>query len=248
MTTMTRNTADLGRFHAAQGKVYPQVIREIRRGKKETHWMWYIFPQLRALAKSDMAYRFGIADRDEAIAYLDNSTLRVRLFECATGVLQQRRLMFGDTDTRKLHACMTLFREVADDPSLPDAVLGRFYEGRLHQLTIDVLAGRPIPQQMPTRQPVLTGWRRESTILGIRQDLSAAQRRERVDPWTRERMLSFVRGFGLSSVATRQLVDAWLADQGRARREGYERGFSEGRDEGYDEAQTEFENGNDWEG
>lgn len=233
MSIMTGNATGLARFHTAQSRVYPKVVREIQRGVKETHWMWFIFPQLRALAKSDMAQRYGIADRDEAVAYLDNTTLRVRLFECASGVLRQRRLMFGGTDTRKLHACMTLFREVADDPSLPNAVLAKFYDGAPHALTMDVLEGRPIPVQMPPRLTFPANWHQPR--------LTPSQRRDRVDPWTRERMLSFVRSFGLSSVATRQLVDAWLADQGRARREGYERGFGEGRDEGYDEAQSEFE-------
>lgn len=207
MTVATSKRADLSRFHAAQGRVYPQVLREIRRGKKVTHWMWFIFPQHRGLAKSEMAFRFGIRDRAEAEAYLDNATLRTRLFECTIGVLAQSRLMFGDTDTRKLRSCMTLFREVATDPSLPDRVLAKFFDGQPDQLTLDLLAGKKI--ELPkSRWPVYAPAPRwQQTALRIPAD---------TDAWTRERVTSFVRSFGLSTIATRQLVEAWMADRGRA--------------------------------
>lgn len=200
-----RTAVGLDRFLAAQSRIYPQAIREIRRGKKETHWMWFVFPQLRAFAKSDMAHRFGIADRDEAVAYLDNQTLRTRLAECAMGVYAQRRLMFDDVDQRKLHRCMTLFREVSGDPSIPNMVLGKFFGGEPHQHTLDVLAGKPIPMPQARRIPAPHRW--SQGVLRIPAD---------TDAWTRERVTSFVRSFGLSTVATKQLVDAWMADRGRA--------------------------------
>jgi uncharacterized protein (DUF1810 family) len=205
-TTRTPQIVGLARFHAAQRRTYPQALREIQRGEKVTHWMWFIFPQHRGLAKSDMAHRFGIADRDEAVAYLDNAILRTRLFECSMGVLRQRKLMFGGTDTRKLRACMTLFREVADDKALPGKVLDKFFDGEPDQLTLDLLAGKKI--ELPEWEPCAPSARRwEQGALRVPADTSA---------WTRERVTSFVRSFGLSSVATRQMVDAWMADRGRA--------------------------------
>lgn len=223
MTTITRPAAtSMSRFLAAQGRVYPRVINEIRRGHKDTHWMWFIFPQLRGLAKSETARYFGLADRGEAVAYLDNGILRTRLFECAMGVLGQKRLMFGDTDTRKLRSCMTLFRTVADDPALPDAVLSKFFGGLPDPYTIDLLEGRPIPREVTTMS---RHWERQ--IAKARAVVEAVGRREApLEPWTRQRVTSFVRGFGLSTVATRQMVDAWMADQSRARDDGYQEGWA----------------------
>jgi uncharacterized protein (DUF1810 family) len=237
MITATRSIA---RFHAAQGRVYPQVIREIRRGVKETHWMWFIFPQHIGLARSEMAHRFGIKDKAEALAYLDNVTLRTRLHECTTGILAQKQLMFGDTDRRKLRSCMTLFREVVADPTLPDAVLGKFYGGELDQRTLDLLAGKPITitdAYVPGREPVAVSKHWEKGIARARATVAEAALRRDHEPWSRERVLSFARGFGLSSVAVRQIADAWMADQSRARRQGWDDGHEAGLSDGWDQAQ-----------
>jgi len=238
MPTTTRSDADIQRFITAQNRDYSRIIREIRRGKKETHWMWYVFPQLRALAKSEMAWRFGIIDKDEAVAYLGNVTLRTRLYECTAGILFQRRLMFGDTDTRKLHRCMTLFREVADDPELPDRVLGKFFGGELHQKTLDVLAGRPVVVQDAWHPGMRSYWSGQ-----VAKAQAAVARRGRNEPRTRMEVQAFVNRSGLHGAAARLIVDAWMQDMHRARREGYEEGLAEGRDEGYDEAQAEWEEG-----
>jgi uncharacterized protein (DUF1810 family) len=165
--------------------------------------MWYVFPQLKALAKSETARYFGIRDRTEALAYLDDSVLRVRLAEATMAVLRHRRSMFSDTDKRKLQACMTLFREVVKDPTLPNQVLDKWYDGEPHQLTLDVLAGKPVPVQQAAprwHQPTLT----------------PPLRRGAGDPMLRSEIEALVRRYGLSAEATRRLTDEWLADRVRA--------------------------------
>lgn len=216
------NASPVGRFIGAQQGAYPRIVREIQQGRKRTHWMWFIFPQHQGLAKSEMAWRFGIKDRAEADAYLDNGVLRGRLFECTMSVLRLRSLaMFSDTDQRKLRACMTLFREVTPDPGPLDEVLERFFEGEPDPRTLDLLAGKPIaitgaydPNAPRLPFPVRGGhWdgqvRRTQSVIAARGPYDS-------EPWKRERVNSFVRSFGLSTVATRQLVDAWMADRGKA--------------------------------
>ena len=206
MKTLNQATG-LGRFHAAHSRdnAYRRAFREIQQGRKRTHWMWFVFPQLRALAKSETARFYGIADRAEAIAYIDDPVLRMRLGECTTAILGHRRLMLTHPDNHKLRSCMTLFAQVTADPTLPNAVLAKFFDGKPDQLTLDVLAGKAITLPPPRTAPAAHRW--EQGMLRIPQDTQA---------WTRERVMSFVRSFGLSSVATRQLTDAWMADRGRA--------------------------------
>jgi uncharacterized protein (DUF1810 family) len=239
----TRTARGVDRFLAAQRPHYARILRELRVGRKDTHWMWYVFPQFRALAKSETARYFGIADKEEALAYLDNATLRARLAECTMTVLRHPRLtMFSDVDRGKLQACMTLFSQVVSDPTLPNSVLEKFYDGP-HQLTLDVLAGKAITLP-PSRGPVWNlgeggmGHHWDKQVRRAQENVAQiGQRRPVTEPWSRERMNSFVRGFGLSNVATRQLVDAWLADQARARREGWEEGFDEGVEDAWNAAQ-----------
>jgi uncharacterized protein (DUF1810 family) len=207
MKTLERATS-LQRFHAAHGNggAYDRALREIRQGRKRNHWMWFVFPQLRALGKSETARYYGIADRAEAVAYIDDPVLRLRLGECTTAILGHRKLMLTYPDNHKLRSCMTLFARVTADPTLPNAVLAKFFDGKPDQLTLDVLAGKPItlpPSARPTPKPQ----RWEQGMLRMPVDTEA---------WSRERITSFVRSFGLSSVATRQMVDAWMADRGKA--------------------------------
>lgn len=202
MTTTIR-PAGIRRFRAAQNSIYRQALREIVRGEKQSHWMWFIFPQHVGLARSDMSRRFGITGKAEATAYLNDPLLRTRLFECTVGVLRHRKLMFGHPDNAKLRACMTLFREVAADPTLPDKVLEKFFGGEPDPLTLDLLAGKPITLPRPPRPKV----RWEQPMLRVPAD---------TEPWSRDRIATFVKSFGLSSVATRQMVDAWMADRGKA--------------------------------
>lgn len=129
----------LARFHAAQSRVYPRVVHEIRTGHKRSHWMWFVFPQLAGLARSETALYFGITGRREARAYLNDPALSRRLYQCTVGVLNHRHLMFGYPDDLKLRSCMTLFAQVAQDPTVLNAVLTKFYGGP-DQATLDLLS------------------------------------------------------------------------------------------------------------
>jgi uncharacterized protein (DUF1810 family) len=114
---------DLDRFVVAQDPVYARVRAELAAGAKTSHWMWFIFPQLRGLGRSAMADHFGIADRAEAEAYLRHPVLGERLRECTRLVLAVRGRdatgIFGTPDDMKFHSSMTLFAEVTDEPCLP---------------------------------------------------------------------------------------------------------------------------------
>jgi uncharacterized protein (DUF1810 family) len=114
---------DLRRFLVAQASVYTAVCSELRRGKKSSHWMWFIFPQVAGLGGSDMAEEYAIASRAEALAYLAHPTLGTRLRKCTRLVneVQGRSLLeiFGEPDDMKFRSSMTLFAAVArgsDEP------------------------------------------------------------------------------------------------------------------------------------
>lgn len=214
----------LDRFLAAQNRqgTYIRARNEIVAGRKRTHWMWFVFPQLAALAKSETARYYGIADKDQAAAYIENTTLRARLGECTMHVLRHDRLMFHRPDDGKLHACMTLFREVVADPTAPNAVLDKFYGGKPHQLTLDVLAGRYVaPQTTTGRVEVGRHWDKQISVAQANV-AAAGARRPRTEPMMRAEVASFVAGFNLSAAATRRLVDEWMADQDRARQTGWD--------------------------
>jgi uncharacterized protein (DUF1810 family) len=221
---ITRTPTGVSRFTFAQQGKYPQILREIRQGVKRTHWMWYVFPQLRALAKSETARYYGLADRDEALAYLDNPVLRLRLAECSMAVLQHRRLMFSDIDRRKLQACMTLFAQVVKDPSIPNAVLTKFYGGP-DQRTLDVLNGTYVPPAPTAMGRVEVGHHWEKQIAAARRSVQEAGQRmpeEYATPWTRTQIESFLKGFNLNAAITRRITEAWIADGERSRDAGWE--------------------------
>jgi len=235
--TTTTTAPSVARFQQAQDKVWRDVAHELATGRKKTHWMWFVFPQLRGLAKSEIAQRYGIRDKAEALAYLDNEVLRIRLASATMAVLKRDRLMFSDVDKKKLRSCMTLFRGLVTDPTLPDAVLAKFYGGEPCQLTLDLLAGRPIPQQWTPPPPVSSrGWSaqgRVETKVGRHWDKQIAAARAAVDeantrtlwdndPMSHREIESFIRGFGLSAAATRQIVDRWMEDQNRATQQGWD--------------------------
>jgi uncharacterized protein (DUF1810 family) len=108
---------DLERFVVAQDRVYDTVVDELRAGRKRTHWMWFVFPQMRGLGTSAMSYTYGIAALDEARAYLDHPVLGSRLVACTELVLAvtDRSLheIFGSPDDRKFRSSMSLFASVA---------------------------------------------------------------------------------------------------------------------------------------
>ena len=117
----------LDRFVAAQAPVYAAVLQELGAGRKQSHWMWFVFPQLRGLGHSTMAERYGIASRAEAQAYLAHELLGARLRECTQLVLDvdhdDAHRIFGSPDDLKFRSSMTLFDAVA-----PGEVFGRAIE------------------------------------------------------------------------------------------------------------------------
>jgi uncharacterized protein (DUF1810 family) len=134
---------DLQRFVDAQAPVYQRVLAELRQGQKQSHWMWFVFPQLAGLGHSPMAARFAIASRDEAVAYLEHGILGPRLRQCTALVnaVQARtiREILGSPDDLKFCSSMTLFGAVSSDPEFAEAV-GKFYSGTPDRRTLELLA------------------------------------------------------------------------------------------------------------
>ena len=133
----------LGRFVAAQAGDYARALAEIRSGRKRTHWMWYVFPQLEGLGSSAISRRYAIRDLAEAEAYLDHAVLGPRLKECFEAVLQvegrSAQEIFGSPDDLKLHSCATLFASVSPAGSVFERVLGKYFQGRRDALTVGLL-------------------------------------------------------------------------------------------------------------
>jgi uncharacterized protein (DUF1810 family) len=139
---------DLQRFIDAQEPVYAQVLGELAAGAKTSHWMWFVFPQLRALGRSATAQHYGLASRAEAQAYWRHPVLGPRLEACSTRVAQHagRRSavhIFGTIDAMKLRSCMTLFEAVVAGEPAPVPVFARmldaFYAGQRDPLTLSLL-------------------------------------------------------------------------------------------------------------
>ncbi len=117
---------DLQRFIDAQAPVYAQVLAELRAGRKASHWMWFVFPQLAGLGRSAMAQRYAISGRDEALAYLAHPLLGARLRECTMLVTavpgRSLREILGTPDDLKFRSCMTLFESVSGEALFADAL------------------------------------------------------------------------------------------------------------------------------
>lgn len=130
----------LERFVDAQAPVYRNVVEELRVGRKRSHWMWFVFPQLRGLGGSPTAVHYGIVSLEEARAYLRHELLGPRLRECARLVNQvQGRSagdIFGSPDDLKLRSSMTLFARATDDNDDFVALLDKYYDGQEDQLTL----------------------------------------------------------------------------------------------------------------
>jgi uncharacterized protein (DUF1810 family) len=133
----------LQRFVDAQSSVYPRVLDELRRGRKQSHWTWFIFPQLAGLGHSAMARRFAISSREESVAYLGHGVLGSRLKECTTLVnaVEDRTILeiLGSPDDLKFHSSMTLFSAISSDPEFA-AAISKFYRGKQDPRTLDLLA------------------------------------------------------------------------------------------------------------
>jgi uncharacterized protein (DUF1810 family) len=133
----------LSRFVEAQQPLMDDVRAELRAGRKRTHWMWFVFPQLRGLGRSEMARHYGIASRDEAAAYLAHPTLGARLRECVELVLavqgRTAHEIFGSPDDLKLRSCLTLFREIDGGGGVFDRALAKYFDGQPDPMTLQLL-------------------------------------------------------------------------------------------------------------
>lgn len=138
-----RDTYDLQRFVDAQAPVYERVCAELRAGAKSSHWMWFIFPQLKELGFSSTARHYGIASREEARAYWTHPLLGPRLKQCSELVLavqnKTAHQIFGSPDDLKLRSSMTLFEAVAPEEPVFGQVLDRYYDGARDDRTLALL-------------------------------------------------------------------------------------------------------------
>jgi uncharacterized protein (DUF1810 family) len=139
---------DLIRFLDAQDQIYAQVIKELTNGRKQTHWMWFIFPQLAGLGRSAMAQHYAIRDLDQARRYLADAILGERLREAVRLMMNHKGKsafeILRSPDDLKLRSCLTLFREAASDNSdhlLFTEALDQFYRGQADDRTLELLAG-----------------------------------------------------------------------------------------------------------
>lgn len=143
---------ELQRFLDAQAGVYDQALDELHRGRKTSHWMWFIFPQLRGLGFSKTARFYGIASRDEAAAWLAHPVLGARLLACTGAVLaitgRSAAAVFGHPDDLKLRSSMTLFDQVQGGENPFAQVLAHWYDGQPDAQTLALLA-----QMSPLQQP-----------------------------------------------------------------------------------------------
>ncbi|MDO5769809.1 MAG: DUF1810 domain-containing protein [Psychrobacter sp.] len=130
-------------FVKAQDMVYPQVLSELTQGRKRTHWMWFIFPQIAGLGFSAMAQRFALSSLAEAEKYLQHEVLGPRLFECAELLLPHSHKsaleIFGSPDNLKLHSSLTLFALAAEKGSVFEQLLQQFFAGDYDSKTMEIL-------------------------------------------------------------------------------------------------------------
>ena len=136
----------LERFVRAQEGVYPRALAELKAGKKQSHWMWFIFPQVAGLGHSAMAQMYAIASLDEARAYLAHPVLGPRLRECCEAVLavegKSAHDIFGSPDDLKFRSSLTLFAQAMPDEPLFQDLLMKFFGGKPDLATLELLAGR----------------------------------------------------------------------------------------------------------
>jgi uncharacterized protein (DUF1810 family) len=135
---------NLQRFIDAQARVYEEVRRELRAGRKESHWMWFVFPQIMGLGQSPMSVRFAISSLEEARAYLADPVLGPRLKECAKLALdvegRTARQIFGPIDEMKFRSSMTLFMTAAPDEPLFSRCLEKYFGGMPDPATLEKLS------------------------------------------------------------------------------------------------------------
>lgn len=133
----------LQRFIDAQDSVYKDVLKELKRGQKTSHWMWYIFPQIRGLGRSMISKEFAINSVEEAKAYLGHPLLGERLRNCTQVVVNTEgrtsKQIFGYVDNLKFRSSMTLFNYVTEGKQIFKDALMKYYEGKSDKLTLDIL-------------------------------------------------------------------------------------------------------------
>ena len=135
---------DLDRFVDAQATTYEQALRELRAGRKTSHWMWWVFPQVAGLGRSSTAADYAIADLAEARAYLGHDVLGPRVVECCRALLDLEDVsaeeVLGSVDALKLRSSMTLFAHADPEQAVFREVLERFYDGREDGRTVALLS------------------------------------------------------------------------------------------------------------
>ncbi len=140
---MYYDPAGLERFVKAQAYDYDTALREIRGGRKRSHWMWYIFPQLQGLGFSSTAQYYGIRDLEEAKDYMEHPVLGARLVEISEALLaletSDPSAVMGYPDDLKLRSCMTLFELAAPEQPVFARVLEKYYSGRRDRRTLELL-------------------------------------------------------------------------------------------------------------
>jgi len=138
---------DLKRFVQAQEDDYERALSEVKSGRKRSHWMWYVFPQIEGLGFSTTSRRYSIKSIGEAKAYLSHPVLGPRLMECAEAVLgvegRSAYEIFGPPDDMKLRSCATLFACVAPAGSVFERLLDKYFQGERDQKTLRLLGGAP---------------------------------------------------------------------------------------------------------
>jgi uncharacterized protein (DUF1810 family) len=146
MPTTLPDPYDLQRFVAAQEGSYKQALAELRAGRKRSHWIWYILPQIQGLGTSAMSRRYAIGSLAEARAYLEHPILGARLRECVAAVNAHDGLsaveIFGSVDAAKFRSCCTLFAEVAGTEMVFAEALNKYFAGEPDPATLAILAAR----------------------------------------------------------------------------------------------------------
>jgi uncharacterized protein (DUF1810 family) len=136
----------LDRFVEAQNGIYEQALDELRTGRKRTHWMWFVFPQIAGLGTSEMARFYAIADRDEALDYMNHPLLGSRLRACAEALVavegRSAHDILGSPDDLKAKSSMTLFAALAEPGSVFGQVLDKYYAGERCSRTLEILGTR----------------------------------------------------------------------------------------------------------
>lgn len=137
------SSGDIYRFLAPHNLTYQRALEEIKHAKKQSHWMWYIFPQLKGLGKSDTAILYGIQDLREAETYYTHPVLGANLLEISNALLRiehkSANEIFGYPDDLKLHSCMSLFAQIKNVDSVFQLVLDKYFNGAPDEQTIKLL-------------------------------------------------------------------------------------------------------------